>query len=162
MDEVYLKILSDIHCEVYVDNELMAIAKKNSLTKIPLRKGEYFVQLASTTNPNYKIEQIIALEYDKVWQVAFIDYVKSHTEYIGDDDLCILNNWIVNIVTGEKIVLLDYDKVYDFSGGIALVEKNGKCGYIDINGKEVTPNLNKLTKEGLYFSKSTFQKGWHW
>ena len=65
MEEVNLKFFSDIPCEVYVDNDLMAVAKKNTLTKVPVRQGEYYVQLVSTVNSRYKIERVVSLDYDK-------------------------------------------------------------------------------------------------
>ena len=80
MEVVYLKILSDIHCEVYVDNEMKVVAPKNTLTKIQLLQGEYYVQLVSTVNPNYKIERVVSLGYDKVLNVQFSEIVRLHPE----------------------------------------------------------------------------------
>ena len=65
MNEVHLKILSDIHCEIYVDNELKAVSYKNKLTIIPLLKGDYFVQFICVKNSKSKFEQIISLEKDR-------------------------------------------------------------------------------------------------
>ena len=36
MEKVNLKILSDIHCELYVDSEFVTDIKKDTLIKIPL------------------------------------------------------------------------------------------------------------------------------
>lgn len=69
MNDFYLKILSDIHCEVYIDNELKTIAKKDTLTMIPIRQGEYYVQLVSIVNSRYKIERVVSLDYDKLGRV---------------------------------------------------------------------------------------------
>ena len=40
--------------------------------------------------------------------------------------------------TGKEFIL-KYDKVYDFSEGLAIVKHNNKYGFIDKTGKEVTP-----------------------
>ena len=41
---------------------------------------------------------------------------------------------------GDNIILeLDCEGVSDFAEGLALVMRNGKCGYIDISGNEVIP-----------------------
>jgi uncharacterized membrane protein YhaH (DUF805 family) len=39
----------------------------------------------------------------------------------------------------EKVIPLKYDKVWDFSEGMAVVLLDGKYGYIDKTGKEVIP-----------------------
>jgi hypothetical protein len=41
--------------------------------------------------------------------------------------------------TGKLIVAFKYDKIYDFSEGMAAVVKNGKYGYIDKTGTELVP-----------------------
>ena len=145
MEVVYLKILSDIHCEVYVDNEMKVVAPKNTLTKIQLLQGEYYVQLVSTVNPNYKIERVVSLDYDKVLNVQFSEIVRLHPEYLRDTDVI----WIrdnqsykaKNLVSG-KIISDAYDyvnAVNDFKNGISIVYKNKLVGVVDIQGKEVIP-----------------------
>ena len=56
MEKVNLKILSDIHCELYVDQNFITDIPKDTLTKIPLSKGEYLITLKSTINPQVKFE----------------------------------------------------------------------------------------------------------
>lgn len=167
MEEVNLKIFSDIPCEVYVDNDLKAVAKKNTLTKVPVRQGEYYVQLVSTVNPDYKIERIVSLDYDKVLNVHFLEIVRLHPEYLRDTDIL----WIrdnqsfkaKNLVSGE-IVSSSYDYVHstnDFQNGISIVSKNKLTGVVSIHGKEILPcsyeqisrignNLLKVKNNGKY------------
>ena len=47
MERVNLKILPNIHCEVYLDGEFQCIACKDNYTKLNLRPGEYDVLLLS-------------------------------------------------------------------------------------------------------------------
>ena len=42
-------------------------------------------------------------------------------------------------MTGKELAPLKYDRMDDFSEGLALVEFNGKYGFIDTTGKEVIP-----------------------
>ena len=145
MEVVYLKILSDIHCEVYVDNELRAVAPKNTLTKIQLLQGEYYVQLVSTVNPNYKIERVVSLDYDKVLNVQFSEIVRLHPEYLRDTDVIWIRDnqsYIAKNLVSGKIISDAYDyvnAVNDFKNGISIVYKNKLVGVVDIQGKEVIP-----------------------
>ena len=59
MDTVNLKILSDIECNVYIDNKFIAKAKRNIIEQILLSKGEYWLQCICAHNHKYKIEQIV-------------------------------------------------------------------------------------------------------
>lgn len=168
MEEVNLKIFSDIPCEVYVDNDLKAVAKKNTLTKVPVRQGEYYVQLVSTVNSRYKIERVVSLDYDKVLNVQFSELVHLHPEWLRDTDVV----WIgdinkyfkaKNLVSGE-IVSSAYDYVNstkDFKNGISIVRKNNLAGVVNIHGNEILPcsfeqisrvgdNLLKVKHNGKY------------
>lgn len=44
MEYYDLKVLSDIHCEVYIDSEFKGVAKRDELTKFSLKKGEYHLK----------------------------------------------------------------------------------------------------------------------
>ena len=173
MEEVNLKIFSDIPCEVYVDNDLKAVAKKNTLTKVPVRQGEYYVQLVSTVNSRYKIERVVSLDYDKVLNVQFSELVHLHPEWLRDTDVVWVGDYqssyrIKNLVTGE-IVSSSYDYVNstnDFKNGISIVRKNKLTGVVNIYGKEILPcsfeqisilseNLLKVKHNGKYLLLSS-------
>ena len=146
MNDIHLKILSDIHCEVYIDNELKTIAKKNTLTMIPLRQGEYYVQLVSTVNSRYKIERVVSLDYDKVLNVQFSELVHLHPEWLRDTDVI----WdrstcsFKNFVTGE-ILRRSYDFVHNFINGtffykgLSKVTRNKLVGIVNLLGDEIVP-----------------------
>lgn len=48
-------------------------------------------------------------------------------------------HWGLINTSGEEIVPLKYNKIGDFSRGMAIAELNGKVGFIDSTGKEVIP-----------------------
>lgn len=156
MNDFYLKILSDIHCQVYIDNELKTIAKKDTLTMIPIRQGEYYVQLVSTVNSRYKIERVVSLDYDKVLNVQFSELVHLHPEWLRDTDVV----WIgdinkyfkaKNLVSGEIVSsAYDYvDSTKDFKNGISIVRKNNLAGVVNIRGNEILPcSFEQISRVG--------------
>lgn len=47
------------------------------------------------------------------------------------------SEWGICSTSGQKIISAKYDLISVYSCGLALVERNGKYGYIDMNGREV-------------------------
>lgn len=142
MEEVNLKIIPDIPCEVYVDYEFITVAKKGTMTKILLCRGEYAIRLVSTVNSNYYIEDVIMLEYDKVWKVAFTDLVERNPELRKDSELQINDNKIYDCLLCREIHHTDeYDDIsrYYNKQGWIRVKHNNKWGFISSNGVEVIP-----------------------
>ena len=50
---------------------------------------------------------------------------------------------------GKMILPVQYDAIYDFHDGIALVKKNGKYFYIKENGEPLTPKITITKMEDL-------------
>ena len=139
MEQIYLKIISDIQCLVYVDSEFVKTAEKGVVSKIPLRRGEYFVQLVSPINNDVAIEQVISLEYDRVLKVDFEQYLEKHIELIRDQDVefCVIRNSYYNLILGKEITDAVYDSGASFVDGLARVERTGRYGCIDKFGREI-------------------------
>lgn len=55
----------------------------------------------------------------------------------------------------KQEILTEYDNIEYFSDGLAAVEKKGKWGYIDYNGKLVIP-LKKATAAGYFIEGAAF------
>lgn len=73
-----LKILSVQECDVFVVGNMTAIVSPNTIEKIPLRKGEYWVELISTDNPAYKAGQIITMDdSDKIICNDFLSQIRD-------------------------------------------------------------------------------------
>ena len=87
MDAFYLKIIVDIPCEFFIDSEFKGIVRKDSLTKIPLNKGEYQLLLRSTVNHNYSIEEFIFIEYDRLLKYSFRERFASRQYLVQDSDI---------------------------------------------------------------------------
>ena len=141
MNDFYLKILSDIHCEVYIDDDFITIAPKNTLTKVSLNKGQYFVQFISTVNPNYKITQIIELDCDKVVQIRFIDLIENNKELERDSDYGCYgkSRTIKNLIT-RRDTKVDYDlEEVLFDHGLIKVRSAFKYGIVDKLGNVIIP-----------------------
>ncbi len=70
--------------------------------------------------------------YDEAYR-QFIDFYSNKEEEVSD-------NKYTNIYKGKNVIFVHMESMMSF-----FVD-------LEINGTEITPNLNKLTKEGLYFS----------
>lgn len=141
MSEICLKILSDVHCEVYVDDEYKTVASKDTLTKVYLKKGQYYVQFISTVNSNYKINKIIELDYDIVVQVQFLELVEKCQELERDSDFGCYGKYrvIKNLITGKEIqVEYDLDDI-SLDHGLIKVRSALKYGMVDKFGNTVIP-----------------------
>lgn len=136
-----LKILSDVQCDVYIDGVYHSIADSNVVHVIPLTKGEYWVQLISTLNPQYCIENIILLEYDKIFKVEFSKLIDSHSNLAVDSEIVYLpeNKCYENVLTGKRITSQDIDQGRPFLNGLAIINKNGYWGKINRLGEIVVP-----------------------
>lgn len=133
MEKVNLKILSDIHCELYVDQNFITDIPKDTLTKIPLSKGEYLITLKSTINPQVKFEGTMVLLYDKVYKANFIAVINSNPELIRDCDLVFskTHGTYYNLLTNQYLAG-EWAYGFPFSEGLAcVVNKEDKKGYID-------------------------------
>ena len=70
-----LKIRSNIKCKIYIDDDYKATTNNESLTKIILDKGEYWVRVEDDGNSNNYISQTIQLNQDKVLNIN-LDEIK--------------------------------------------------------------------------------------
>ena len=139
MEPIYLKIISDIQCLVYVDSEHVNTAEKNIMLKIPLRRGEYFIQLVSPINHDVAIEQIVSLEYDRIIQVDFEKYLSEHIDLIRDQDVEYRpdNKSFYNLILNQANTPSIYDSGGSFVDGLAIVKRIDKYGCVNKLGKEV-------------------------
>ena len=86
MKEYCLKIMSDISCDVFVNNEKIASLSQIEIKEIPLPQGDYLVQLISDKNPKYRITKRVSLSKDTLLYVEFAKEMKSHPEWIDRSD----------------------------------------------------------------------------
>lgn len=140
-----LKVLSDIHCVVYIDSEFKGVAKRNELTKFPLKKGEYHIKLVSTICEQFFIEEFIFIEYDKIYRANFVQLFESRLDLINDNNIRVLpieNSWrreytLYNLLVGrrhERVYEIDpwndglesIEKLYSFRNGYAYAHPSRK------------------------------------
>ena len=91
----FLKIVSDISCDVYINTEKVTSLARIEMKEIPLPQGDYLVQLISDKNPKYRIIKRVHLDQDKLLYVEFAKEMKSHPEWIDYSDL--QDDYIINI-----------------------------------------------------------------
>lgn len=139
MDQIYLKIITDIKCLVYIDSEFVQVTEKDTILKLPLRMGEYFVQIVSAENKDLSIKQIVSLEYDRIIQVDFERYLSEHLDLIRDADIEYKQDdkSFYNLILNKAITTSLYDAGGAFTDGLAIVKRIDKYGCINKIGKEV-------------------------
>ena len=83
-----------------------------------------------------KIEDVFKYYHLNGGKVVVFEVLSHGKQHQIEDDKCCSNSLVIgNIVnTFEK-----YDDAWSFQEGRAKVKKNGKYGFIDINGTEVVP-----------------------
>ena len=155
MEQVFLKIISDIDCLVYVDYELSQMLEKDVMIKIPLRKGEYVVKIVSSVNSDVVIERIISLEYDKVIKADFQGLLESRPELIRNEDIEFspYSKSYKNKILGKEITGPFYDFGHSFVNGLAIVEQQGKYGCINKYGEEIV----KCSYDNVFFKDENIQ-----
>ena len=71
MNVYTLKIKSNADCNIYIDDQFQANAKRNQIEKVSLEEGEYWVRGESLNNPNEVITQIVSLNQHKIIELKF-------------------------------------------------------------------------------------------
>ena len=141
MDSVFLKILCDVKCIVYIDNNIELVCRPNELTSISLSKGAYWIKCVCDANHKFQYEETITINQSFLLNVSFKDIIKSKPELLNDDDIVFSekDHTYVNVITGNALFSSTYDYGEKFKFGLASVENNGKRGCVDKTGKEVIP-----------------------
>ena len=144
-NDVNLKVLSNLDCRVLVDCEERCIATADHMIKIPLAVGEYYVEYISTQNSLDAISRELSLFHDTIEKVDLLSLKleREKAQEIETADLvpCISNNkfGFADTRTHNVAIPCKYDFAFSFSDGLAQVKLNGKWGYINKSGTEITP-----------------------
>ncbi|MBR4438825.1 MAG: WG repeat-containing protein [Bacteroidales bacterium] len=155
MAEYYLKVRSDLDCEVWIDDEFITVAKKDKTEKIPLREGVYFVQLKNPTNNSFIVtyEKVKLIGYDDFLKPNFIELIESHPGLLRDEDLSFISDvrCFKNLLTGREITPHIYDNGSRFKEGFAVAGKGTQYGVINKLGQVIISTeyewINILNKE---------------
>ena len=73
--------------------------------------------------------------------------LKDTNEYYKENQLKLVKNEYSNIFEGKNVIAIHAESLQSFVIGL------------EINGEEVTPNINRIIKEGMYFSNFYAQVG---
>lgn len=111
-----LKILADIPCQIIIDNAYKGDVCPDSLEKILLSKGEYWVQLVAIHNSAYKVECVVNLDCDKVVRVNILSQI-SDADIVYDSFANCYRNVVLNINITQGI----YEDGLSFLNGTAIV-----------------------------------------
>ena len=142
METANIKFLTDIPCEVYIDDELVLITNKNAISKISLLKGEYLIKVVSTINANIHIKEVVFIEYEKIFKVDFLskkEFAAIFNQYIyWDKNISAFKNIFTSkLVSKCYPYCTSYIGTGEFYEGRAIVGIQEKCGYVNSEGVEV-------------------------
>jgi hypothetical protein len=140
--QCFLKIRSNLDCNVYVDEEFKLKAIANKLTKLPLSKGAYWLEFVGLENEQdrfareYTItdsDELLSVDLEsvkkeRVTKLELVSYKNESGKYGFKDK-----------ATGAIIIQARFDDLNEFFEDWAVVKLNGKYGFIDKDGKEVIP-----------------------
>ena len=73
--------------------------------------------------------------------------LKDTNDYYKENKHVVKSNDYTGIFDGKNVIAIHAESLQTFTLGL------------EFNGKEVTPNINKLTKEGIYFNNFYAQVG---
>lgn len=164
MDKFFLKILTDLECSVVIDGEFRTIAKPNTIVKILLNKGEYWVQLISIVNTNIRIEELVSLESEKIYQARF----PNISDGIRGDGLrrTLVDSSSINVIPDSVCQISACDLRQKLTPGVVKVRKGNKWGCVNSCGEEIVPceffdeNLSfKFINDKTYDEVEQFQEG---
>ena len=129
-----LKILSDTDCIVFIDKEKAAEVSANVLAKIPLDKGEYYIEIISLIHNSLCHKVVLLIEYDRFLNTKFIPTLLASPVLWNDLHLIPDKNedgLFGYIVAGTEITLIPhiYEKADFFVETFAIVKKGAWGGY---------------------------------
>lgn len=97
----------------------------------------------------YQANDLISYIRTKVNSMfGYDEAAKSFREYYAANEKETHKNMYTNIFQGKNVIVIHAESIQNFL--ISDDYRNGEPA--KFNGKEVTPNLNRLASEGLYFS----------
>lgn len=97
----------------------------------------------------YQANDLISYIRTKVNSMfGYDEAAKSFREYYAANEKETHKNMYTNIFQGKNVIVIHAESIQNFL--ISDDYRNGESA--KFNGKEVTPNLNRLASEGLYFS----------
>lgn len=89
----------------------------------------------------YQINDVIKSVEPKISSIFGYDQaMKEYRDYYANKENVVSDNEYTNIFKGKNILVIHAESIQQFVMGL------------DFNGEEVTPNLNKMASEGLFFN----------
>lgn len=171
---MYIKIITDSETNVYIDNELVSTVSANTISKIPIEKGEYLIKYACCDLPELYIERIVFIEYDKVECISFNSEIQKQKGLIVSRELIPKQNKEGHfgfVIKGTSLwgIPPTYEKVQSFTcefiGDVelAVVQKDGSYSIINKRNEVLIPwgkfkEINFYTS--FYFGTDLFDNHW--
>ena len=77
-----LSILSDYYCEIFIDEKIVAVAKRNEQVSLDVSVGNHLLRCVATTCERVYIDQEIEVTEDLFLKISFEDHLFAHPDLI--------------------------------------------------------------------------------
>lgn len=77
-----LSILADYYCEIFIDEKIVAIAKRNEQVSLDVSVGKHLLRCVATTCKRVYIDQEIEIAEDLFLKISFEDHLFAHPDLI--------------------------------------------------------------------------------
>lgn len=156
-----LKIIPNLDSDIYIDDDFVVNAPKDTITKVALEKGEYLVEVISKLHKDLRIKQIIFIEYDKVLSIDLVGILKQSPNIINSIEIIphLNEEGLWGYSTKECDIMMiphEYQEAQAFHDGFAIVKK-GKYGVIDQLGNRIVAFIyQSITEAGFTINDDEF------
>ena len=151
---------TDLDCQVLKFGTLLCTVRVGEYKAIRLRKGNHKLEFVSIENTADRYSTVFPVKDNDMEDYLFIELKSIRDKRVKEEDAQKKTQRLLNIPdeeigwftdettskygfrlksTREIIISPKYDFAIPFSEGLAVVKINGKYGYIDKTGKEITP-----------------------
>ena len=131
-----LKVIADIHCEIYIDRKFYKAVPKDSITSLLLEEGAYCIRFVSTINPQIMREEVVLLKWHECIYTKLIEEIELHPEWHRD---CDIDRNRMNIITGKVMQKTQYDFYKMCGEHHYIVSNRRKYGLRDRNYNLIIP-----------------------
>ena len=128
-----LKILADYYCEIFIDEKIVGVAKRNEAVSLDISAGKHKLKCVATTCKRVYIEQEIETLKDVSLKISFEDHLFAHPDLI--------------VTAGEfGNYYHNFKRFHDVWKDVEIVDQGSKWNSEDVSiGKHI-----EVIKDGVY------------
>lgn len=137
-----LKILCNLDCTLFIDGDLVQEVKADAITKVPLARGEYFVEATAILHKDISFREIVLLDYDRFVRIDLLSILLANTKVRNTLNLIPekdeTGHFGYNIKnTNITVIPYQFDEAKVFKGDYGVVKRGEYWGVINKQGEVV-------------------------